>query len=267
MKKLSLATALFASLFAFNTNAYQYEVNGAYENTDIDHAGDIDTWSISGKYYLNPVQAKSAPLAEAAFLNKSSNIGLGYVNASGDGDEDIDIYGVSGEFFIPDTKFYLSGSLNQVDVADEDNTGYTVEAGYLPIDGLLLAIGVSKESLDPVLVSKNGLVTTLGYADAIGEDTTVSARGKYVTQIGGFYTNFEGVAYFGDETAYKLGADLYLDPTLSVGVSFADSTADHSDTIFNVRAQKFFTQQFAVGVGYTTVDGADSYGINGTYRF
>ena len=86
-------------------------------------------------------------------------------------------------------------------------------------------------------------------------------------QIGNYFTNFEGLSYFGDETSYRLGADLYLDPTLSLGVSFADSTADDSDTIFAIRAQKFFTPAFAMGVNYSTTDGADSYGINGTFRF
>ncbi|MFM7812624.1 MAG: putative porin, partial [Acinetobacter junii] len=33
------------------------------------------------------------------------------------------------------------------------------------------------------------------------------------------------------------------------------------------RAQKFFTPTFAVGIGYTGIDGANSYGINGTFRY
>ncbi|EMD2721787.1 putative porin, partial [Acinetobacter baumannii] len=57
------------------------------------------------------------------------------------------------------------------------------------------------------------------------------------------------------------------DPTLSIGASFADSTAEDSDTIFSLRAQKFFTPQVAVGLTYTTVDDANSFGINGTFRF
>ncbi len=96
--------------------------------------------------------------------------------------------------------------------------------------------------------------------------TTFFSR-AFLIRNSGYYTNFEGATYFADETVYRLGADLYIDPTLSVGVSFADSTEEDFDTIFNVRAQKFFTPAFAVGVNYTTTDGADSYGINGTFRF
>lgn len=58
-----------------------------------------------------------------------------------------------------------------------------------------------------------------------------------MTQIGNHFANFEGLTYFGDETTYRLGADLYIDPTLSVGVSIADSTEDDSDTVFGLRAQ------------------------------
>ena len=290
-KKLALATALLAGLST--AHYYQFEINGGYENTyfennldgfELDSDGDL--FFVNGKYYLNTVNTKNAPLAEAAFLNKASNIGLGYVNAQNElseaginAEEEFEIIGVNGEFFIPNSQFYISGSLNQVDYTasarapgftydeSDDTTGYSLEAGYLPVNGLLLALGVAKESVDPMLASKIGFASTLGYGVAVGEDTAVSLRAKYVTQIGNHFTNFEGVTYFGDETAYRLAADLYIDPTLSVGVSFADSTADESDTIFSVRTQKFFTPAFAVGVNYTTTDGADSYGINGTFRF
>lgn len=69
LKKLALATALLAGLGT--AHAYQTEVNVGYENTDIDNVGDLDTFFINGKYYLNAVQVKNSPLAEAAFLNKA----------------------------------------------------------------------------------------------------------------------------------------------------------------------------------------------------
>lgn len=139
LKKLALATALLASLGT--AHAYQAEINAAYENTDIDDSNDIDTYAIGGKYYLNGVQVRNAPLAEAAFLGKASNIGLGYANARTDddfADLEIDTVGINGEFFIPNSQFYVSGSLNRAEVTVEsefvkvsdDNTGYAIEAGY-----------------------------------------------------------------------------------------------------------------------------------------
>jgi len=285
MKKLSLITALLSSCVALNANAYQTEATGAYEYVDMD-GGKTNSAAISGKYYFNPVQTRNAPLAEAAFLDKASSIGGGYAYSKLQDDEDFgdlqfNIIGVEGEIFIPDTQFYVSGALHRTNIkatinglgSESDNgNGYEFEAGFLPVNGLLLAVGVAdfSESINPLKVAKYGFVTNVSNAAVVSgdnDDTAVSLRAKYVSEVAGFYTNFEGVTYIGDETSYRLAADLYLDQTLSVGVSFADSTADDSDSIFNIRAQKFFNPQFALGVGYTTTDGADSYGINGTFRF
>ncbi len=276
-KKLALATALLAGLGT--AHAYQAEINAGYENTDIDGFGDdVDTFSIGGKYYLNGVQVKNAPLAEAAFLGKASNIGLAYTNASteDEGAElEIDTVGINGEFFIPNSQFYVSGSINRAEVtvedefgtASDDNTGYAIEAGYLPINGLLLAAGVSKENIDAHQAGKKGFINTFSSASALADDTALTLRAKYVTLVGNHYANFEASTAFGDETAYGVAADLYVDPTLSVGVSVNDATLDDFDTVFSVRAQKFFTPAIAAGLNYTTTDGADSFGINGTFRF
>jgi hypothetical protein len=286
MNKLSLITAILSSFIGFNANAYQTEVNGSYEHTEIEE-GKINTVTLSGQYYFNPVETRNAPLAEAAFLDKASNLGLGYSYSKiKDDDEDLvdfqfNTLGLESEIFIPDSQFYVSGALHRTNVkatvhglgSESDNgNGYEFEAGFLPINGLLFAVGVAdfSESMNPVKIAKYGFVTNFSNAAVVSgenDDTAVSLRAKYVSEIGGYYTNFEAQTYIGDETTYRLGADLYLDPTLSIGLSFADSTADDSDSIFNIRAQKFITSQFALGVGYTTVEDVDSYGINGTFRF
>ncbi|MBJ8503910.1 putative porin [Acinetobacter seifertii] len=285
MNKSNFLLALVTTICAFNANAYQTEVGTMYEFTDMD-GGEVNSFGINGKYYFNPVETKNYPLAEAAFLNKASNIGAGYTYSKVEDDQDYakleyNSVGVAGEYFIPNSKFYLSGTFNrtkrEVTVnnygsADESGNGYALEVGFLPIDGLLVAAGVAdlSESFDPIQAAKYGFLTSFTNATTVtgeDDDKAVTLRAKYVTQIGNFYTNFEGQTYIGDETTYRLGADIYLDPTLSIGASFANSTADDSDTIFSVRAQKFFTPQVAVGLSYTTVDDADSFGINGTFRF
>lgn len=285
MKKSNILLAILTAACAFNANAYQTEVGTMYEFTDMD-GGENNSFGINGKYYFNPVEAKTFPLAEAAFLNKSSNIGLGYAYSKLEDDEDsgkleFSSVGITGEYFIPNTPLYLSGAFNRTKTevtandfgsVDDSGNGYAVEVGFLPTDGLLLAAGVTdlSESFDPMQAAKYGFITSFSNSAAVtgeNDDTAVTLRAKYVTQISGFYTNFEGQTYIGDETTYRLGADLYLDPTLSIGASFADSTAEDSDTIFSLRAQKFFTPQVAVGLTYTTVEDADSFGINGTFRF
>ena len=276
LKKIAFAAAMIASMGT--AHAYQAEINAAYEKTDLDNSENLDTFSIGGKYYLNGVNSKNNPLAEAAFLDKASNIGLAYANANTDDDGyelKIETVGINGEFFIPDSQFYAAGSINRAKVTVEtdlykgsdNNTGYALEAGYLPINGLLLAAGVSKENIDAAQTAKKGFINTSSTVAALDDETAFTVRAKYVTLIGNHFTNFEASAAFGDESAYGVAADLYLDPTLSVGVSINDATLDDFDTVFSVRAQKFFTPAIAAGLNYTTTDGADSFGINGTFRF
>lgn len=270
MKKLAIASALLATLAAVNVaHAYQTEVNVGYESTDFDDAdGSVDAISLNGKYYLAPVKTGSAPLAEAAFLDKSSNVALAYTNLDSDGLE-ADSLGLSGEYYIPNSQFYVSGSLNRTDADGEKGNGFAVEAGYLPMTGLLLAVGVAdmEESLDPLQFAKYGTLTSVGTVLSAGEDTAVTLRAKYVYKVGTNDVNLESNLVIGDETAYRVAADLYLDPTLSIGASLADATFDDSDMIFGVRAQKFVTPTVAVGGSYTTTDGADSFGLNLTARF
>lgn len=278
-----LATALFALMGA--AHAYQTEVNAAYENTDLDDANSIDTFALSGKYYFNAVKNATAPLAEAGFLNRASNIALGYAHAGYDEDVlgvnvdiKLDSIGVAAEYYIPDTQFYVSAAVNHTKnevkasgfgSEDESGTGYAAEVGFLPMTGWIAAIGVTdqEESVDPLQFAKLGFVSSYGSSEAAGEDTAVTLRTKYVGKVGSNDINLEAQALFGDETAYRVAGDFYFDPTLSVGISYADSSYENSDGVFGIRAQKFLTPVAAVGIGYSTTDGADAFGINGTFRF
>ncbi|MEC7118733.1 MAG: putative porin [Pseudomonadota bacterium] len=272
MKKLAIASALLASLATLNmAHAYQTEVYAGLERTNVDST-DINPTAIalSGKYYITPVNVRNAPLAEAAFLDKASHVALGYTNLDLDvADADVDLLGLSGEYYVPNSNFYASAAINRADANGEKGNGYALEVGYLPMAGMLLAVGATdmSESADPILTAKYGTLTSLGAVASAGNDTAATLRAKYVTKFGTNDVNFEGNILIGDETAYRVGADLYLDPTLSIGASIADSTFDDSDAIFGLRAQKFITPVVAVGGSYTTVDGADSFGLNLTGRF
>ncbi len=58
--------------------------------------------------------------------------------------------------FYSKSTIYVSAALNQVDVGDEYDTGYAFEVGYLPVDGLLLAVEAANENVDPVQIPNYG---------------------------------------------------------------------------------------------------------------
>lgn len=270
MRSLVQAAFLATLMASSIASAYQVEVGGMIEKTKIDNVdGDADTFALTGKYYLAPVKNDASPLAEAAFLSKTGHLGLNFARVDGDG-ESLDVVGISGEYYIPDSQFYVSAGISRTSAdGAEDGDGYSAEFGVMPSQNLLLAAGITdmSESADAAFSVKKGFVTSLGAGLAAGEDSAPTLRGKYVTTLGSNQVNLEGQFIFGDETGYMFGGDLYLDKTLSIGASIADSTADNSETIFNLRAQKFLTPAVAVGVAYVSADEISSYGLNLTGRF
>ncbi|MFH7410340.1 putative porin [Acinetobacter variabilis] len=249
LKKLTLATALIASLGT--AHAYQAEVGGTIALVDPDNGDTSTGFAIDGTYYFNPVQVKNSPLNEAAFLNRASNINaaVSYIDYDL---FDVTTFNVGVEYFVPNSDFYVSGNIGQsstdTPIGDDDTTIYSAELGYLPVPGLLLAVGLA------------------GYDNDAGDDVDPTLRAKYVTQVGQYDMNFEGGASFGDLDAYSVGADLYLDKTFSVGLGYSDSDIDNSD-VFTIRAKKFFNQQVSLEGSIDFADEGNIFGVRGAYRF
>lgn len=247
MKKLNLATAVLASVFAMGANAYQAEVGGTVQYIDVD--GGATGVAVDGTYYFAPVQTKNGPLNEAGFLNRASNVSanINYLDFDGG---DIKGIGAGVEYFVPNTDFYLSGNLGFSDTDAGDVTTYGAEVGYLPVANFLVAVGIA--GVD---------------ADGGSNDTDATLRAKYVTNFGGYDVNLEGGLLFADDTAYTLGGDVYLDKTFSVGLGYADSGIDGDDGVFSIRAKKFFTEQVSVEGTIDLVDDANAFGVRAAYRF
>jgi len=265
MKKIFLATAI-AALSISAAQAYQVELNGGaiYNSTDIP-GGSSETvgLGVGGTYYFNQVSDRSGPLAEAAFIQRASNVNASYGYAqNNDFDTKANNVNVGGEFYVPNSDFYAAASIGrdyskvkgfkQVGV-----TNYTAEVGLLPITNLLVAVGVAG-------------------VDAHGNnDTDATIRAKYLTKLGNNDVNLEGNAQFGDKTNnYGISGDYYLDRTLSVGASYNLETEDHFDDQYSIgiNARKFIAENISVEGGLNVGSnhaGYDDFGLNvgGTYRF
>lgn len=258
MKKLVVASALLSALAVTGTaNAYQAEVGASAGLIDPDNGSSSGSFGVDGTYYFNPVQTRNAPLAEAAFLDKASNVNAHY-NYNEVGDDEVHNYGVGGEYFVPNSDFYVSGNVSRQDTkykfgADVDTTLYGAEIGYLPAPGLLIAAGVKGYDND--------------YTD--GVDPTL--RAKYVTTLSnGKDINLEAGAAFGDLDEYSLAADYYIDKTLSIGADYYDNDLNDNSE-FGINARKFFTPQISlegrVGFGEVGNNDYNKFGVAAKYRF
>lgn len=255
MKKLAVVSALLSvCAFSASANAYQAEVGGSYTYTDFDNSSNTHSFGIDGTYYFKPVQTRNAPLNEAAFLDRASNVSaeVDYANNSGVKNT---FYGIGTEVFIPETDFYISANVgrDEYKVKDRDInnrvTNYGAEVGYLPTAGLLLAIGVKGYDV------KDG---------KDGSDPTI--RAKYVTQIGQHDVNFEVGGGFGDLDEYNIRTDYYIDKTLSVGADYYNNGLTDRDS-WGISAKKFFDQNISLEGRAGFGDNADTYSLRAAYRF
>ncbi|NHB56853.1 putative porin [Acinetobacter shaoyimingii] len=260
MKKIAIASALLSALaLSATAHAYQAEVGASAGYVDPDNGSSGSDFGVYGTYYFNPVQTRNSPLAEAAFLDRASNVNV-HANFADRGDTDDNTYGASVEFFVPNSDFYVGAGIDQNEQKwrrngvklDWDTTYYNAEVGYLPAPGLLIAAGVK------------------GYDNDNDDGVDPTLRAKFITQVGGRDLNLEAGAAFGDLDEYNLAADYYIDKTVSVGADYyKNDLTDVSE--FGISASKFFTPQISlegrVGFGEQFDNDYNTFGIAGKYRF
>ena len=271
MKKLGLATALLLAMTG--AQAYQYEVQGQAEYID-NTANDKDfTGAVQGTYYFNNVDSSKGPLAEAAFLNHASNVSAAYsygeTREAGERDV-VHVYGVKGEAYVP-TKLvpvYASASYNHTIVdsktgnADDNGDRYALEVGALLKPNFLVAVGYTsvadQASLDAFNIVSNGVAKAALETLTIAEDQdAITARAKYVGPIDGtnMSIGFDSGLVYGESTAYNLGTTLYLNPKLSVGVSYMESSyAGSPDKALAANVNYFVTPAVSVGASYVNAN-------------
>ena len=298
MKKLGLATALLLAMTG--AQAYQFEVQGQSEFID-NTANEQDfTGAVQGTYYFNNVDASKGPLAEAAFLNQASNVSAAYTYGE-DGQEFGDrtvhhTFGVKGEAYIP-TKVvpaYASASYSHTITdnkaghpTDDNGDRYALELGALVAPNFLVAVGYTsvadQTSYDAFNMFNNGVAKAAIESQTIaGDQDAITARTKYVGAIDGtnMSLGFESGLVYGEDTAYNLGTTLFLNPQLSVGASYMESSfAGSPDKAWGANVNYFITPAVAVGASYVNanyeanlaqtaqVRDTQTIGVNAKFRF
>lgn len=290
MKKLGLATALLLAMTG--AQAYQFEVQGQSEYIDTTVNDKDFTGGIQATVYLKDVDASKGPLAEAAFLNQASNVSLAY-NYGEVGSNGVDIiahnFGAKAEAYLP-TKFvpvYASAAYSHTILdsknqnrTDDNGDRYALEVGALATKNFLVAVGYTsvadQTALDAFNVMSNGVAKAVAEAATIGEDQdALTARTKYVGNIDGtnMAVGFETGIVYGDDTAYQLKTDLYLNSQLSVGASYAESSFDATpDSAWGANVNYFITPAIAVGASYVNANSkaandTQTVGVNAKFRF
>ncbi|MFW2076155.1 porin Omp33-36 [Acinetobacter sp. ULE_I010] len=294
MKKLGLATALLLAMTG--AQAYQFEVQGQSEYIDTTVNDKDFTGGLQGTYFFKNVDSSKGPLAEAAFLNQASNVSLAYNYGELDSDVVVHNYGAKAEVYVPTpyVPAYASASYSHTildgknGASNDQGDRFAFEVGALATQNFLVAVGYTnvadQAALDAFNVMGNGVAKAVAEAVTIGEDQdAITARTKYVGAIDGTNMSlaFESGIIYGDATAYQLKTDLYLNPKLSVGASYAASSyAGTPDSAWGANVNYFITPAIAVGASYVNANyegnraqdemlagDTQTVGVNAKFRF
>lgn len=252
---------------------YQSEIFAAYADIDVNNDPEEGYFvGLEGTYYFSPVDTKNHPLAEAAFIEKASNLYVGLGNFEFKEARDrLDIYqrSIGVDFYVPNTMFYLGAGVNEI------KSKYT-----WPAEGNF-AGGSESSKWDSTWFVKAGIapVTGLLVWTEFTEDIDVSDQwninGKYVIPLSGEQALNIEASYEKSDISYAEDTitgtvDYYLDRNLSIGTGFVNvsyNSDEDSTTDYFVRARNFFTDNISAELTYTDGDYESSLMIGGTIRF
>lgn len=220
---------------------FRSEVVASYERFELDGPGspDADTFGIGGTYYFAPVNTDGVPLAEAAFLRRSSFVDAAYLRADL-GNEEFNILDANVGYYLPDTIFYGRIGVTHIDDVPGDGTNLNASLGVAPIDGLLVTTDFDEDGWDP------------------------NVTAKLVSQFPNSHFYAASVSLIdpdGGDTTFGLDFDYFLDTSTSIGVGYEDAGES-----WELRGEKFFSANWAAGVSVATSDGGDGFGVHLVWR-
>lgn len=243
MNKTAMALALAAAAGVGVAQA-DFRMEAGVSYTDFSPQVGAGDSAISGDftYHLAPVKTAGHPLAEADFLERSSNLGVSYATFD---DSDLDVLNLEGEFYLD--RLYLRGSYSKIE-DDLNNVSADIirlRVGFVPVAGLRFAAGVNRNDSD-ALNSE--------------EENDIVVEAKYVSNVGsGNAINLEADLTLADDaadtTTLALVGDFFFTPAISAGVRLASSDSDApsgSTTDYGLGARMFFTPVLSGQIEYAT---------------
>ena len=277
LKQTLSVTLLILTLLSVNSYAeqdYQEEYKGGYEKEDADTSTD-KIIGLSAEIYFSPVNTENKPLAQAAFLNKSSSFLVGYIKGERE--------------------------LQNANVNSIDTNGPLIEINYITeTDAFILGALYFKQDLDtdPVLVKGDSKTIGITIGKYLNDSSSVKfsytssdieARDFVSTQVSNedvdyYELSYKTVRSLGATSFYSFSAGIelrkaesgsvkednneleflgeyYFNRMTSLGAAASfnsgDNVSEEGKTL-GVGATHFFVPQFAINIDLTRFDADDS---------
>lgn len=264
MFKRTLVTTLLFSTAAAHASDYQFELHGEYTEAESDYS-EQDNITLQGTYYFNPVSTDGHVLAEAAFMERASNISVGATRTTtnllpstsltvdgpvtrGGYEYTSEQYSARGEWYLPGDLFYVAAGVAQFDYRQESSNAWSASLGVTPVEGLL----ISSDFYEDQELDETWNLNAKYVTDGLGPTLAITSRYNYYDR--------------GDDSL-RLGIDYYLNRTFSIGVERSEVLGGNTPNNILLRTRKFLTDRWSLSAYYDDTDYAESFGVSTSLRF
>jgi hypothetical protein len=276
MKNLALSVLLAATTTIVSAETYNVESEISFTTKDY-FGQDIDSSLLDVTYYFKDIDNSKGPLAEAAFLNKNSEVSVKYGKASQEYLDNYTTWGLAGRY-VADTGFLIGFNYLNKGISPIYGEEAIIDTGYLEVGGYLsdvstLTLSVSDNQKD-VFGEDNIISNTLGirynHLFLMGSDTSIKLNSRLA------YNIYQDDKYSSDDFyIIDLGADYYFNRQLSAGVEFMkfETSTGNSAQKYGIKSIYFITDTVSVSGGWSFTDvkdfseGANSLSIALNARF
>ena len=230
MKKTLLAIAISTAAAAASAD-YQMEAGAFYGQGEVGIGNaqeDYDAMGVAGRYNFESVDTSKGPHAEAAFLDKSSSVGFGYISVEPDatGADDVDTFDFDVRV-VTDTNLIIEAAYATEEDGDDDTDAFSVGVGTYLNDNTDIVVSYQAtdddgDDIDQLNVALHGVNpltqgATLAYDAELSYVDTDDDSGHMI-ELGATY-------YFNKDLGVGLSADLtevgdYNTDTVTLDVSY-----------------------------------------------
>lgn len=233
---------------------FQFEANGVLGFINEDYGfveDDSDLLGLSGTVYFETVSSKGGPLAEAGFIQKTSNATAILLSQNyDDGTADLDAQFLTGQI-IGASGLFLNLAVYQSEQGNSDEDGFGFGVGYYLTDLSTVEANLLSASEDDIDVNTYSAAYrqlmmqqspyTLAFdanvdfraSDAVDDDAVGfgAALTLYPSDQLGLSVGFEHTdADLYTENELTLAADYFVQPNLRIGVEYSTGSADEDNT-------------------------------------
>ncbi len=252
-KKTVIAAGLGLALSSAAHAEYQWELGANSGTGDIDlgrYSADQDFFGLTGTYYFDRVDTTKGPLAEAAFLDRASNIELDVRTGEVEGDDedyDVDSYAGSSRLVLGEGGWIVDLGARRDEIEDLEIDTFTVGGGKYVLENTAVVLSYSnidEENTDDADKYELGLEHLWQFdMGAVKLDANIGRIDLEESD---------------DIDLWGLDGTYYVTDRLGFGAGYEQQDSDDVEIErWSVFGQWFATENVALSLGYTNEEDQD----------